>query len=347
MADLEPIIPGVDNGAADTGVDEPSAADLAEDAEWDAALDEFAPGLSKANKEVADEQADTTTTTTTIAPEEPETTTTTTAVDPSETAEQKVQRELVESEAAAKAKAGDDEAEVEPGEDPSIRATRQTVREAAKQVEALATDIRAKMFADQPTELKDADGDPIKTIADVMKLTNPNTIGSEEYPQGRGFTEEEAGQWLLAAQQQLNQNLAATDKQINQIANVNADMKDQAESINYQYGELLKSMPELRDQIWQQYEKTLVKDPDSDIITAMPVSLEDFYDMALQPYVKLAESLEAQEQAKVEAEKQAAEQAKKAKRIDRSEIFGHGDIQDMDDEEKEWSDAATSYYGKR
>lgn len=311
----------------------PTEVEALEASEWQSAIDDFAPGY---NKEETTSDKDTTTETTTAettteTTTEDTTTTETTTVDPSKVDEEKTGEEV---------QSKDDESK-EPEQEPQAdtRTPRQISRDAAKEVEAIAADVRQQMFADVPQQLQDKDGDPINSIEDVMKLLNPRT--------GEAFTEDEASMWLLSAQQQFNQNLATMDKKINQIAEVNVDLKDQADSINYQYGELLKEMPELRDQLWTEYQKTLVKDANTDIITDMPVSLERFYEIALRPYVKLAESLEAQEAARADAEKAQANERKTRTRADRSDIYGRGKVDDMDDDEKEWQDAAKSYYGNK
>lgn len=311
--------------------------ETADNKEWDDAENEVFPGLKLLNKKEAkkDEQTDTTKTTT----QAPETTETTT-IDPNETPEQKVEREA--KELADKEKAGEENEEP----DTTARDTRLAARESARQIEEVKTDVRKQMFADVPQQLQDKDGDPIKTIEDVMKLINPATVGEAENPNGRAFTQEEAGMWLLSAQQRFNENLANTEKQIEQIAEVNVDLKDQADSINYQYGELLKAMPEIRDSIWTEYEKTLVKDEKTGIITKAPVSLERFYEIALQPYAKLAQSLEVEETAKADA--LAAEEAKKkSERADRSDIYGGGNTDTSTEEDKEWSSAAEAVFGPR
>jgi hypothetical protein len=317
--------PVIDEGTLGNDVDDA--------AEWESALEEFAPGYEE--KEDSDAK-DTTTTETTTAETttetttEVETTTATTTVDPNETPEQKVQREKDDAANTAE--------KVAP--DTSLRTARETAREVAKEIETFAKDVREKMFADVPTQLQDKDGDPIKSIQDVMNLINPQT--------NEAFTEEEAASWLLSAQQQFNQRLAGIDKEVEAIAEVNVDIKDQSDSINYQYGELLKEMPELRDQLWAEYSKTLIIDPATNIITKMPVSLERFYDIALQPYIKLAESLEATQSAKTEADKAQAETKKVQNRADRSDIFGKGKITDTSsDEDKEWSAAFSEYYGDK
>lgn len=339
------IIPG--GGAADDTSNAGGANDASEDAEWDAAFAEYQPGLVKTTvetttetttQEANDEQTDTTTTTTTVTPEEVDTTTTATTLDPNETAEQKVQREQREADAAKAAGTKDGDGEEENALNQSTRTARQTARQAAREVEQVATDVRDKLYSDQPKSLQDKDGDPINSINDVMNLVNPNT--------GVGFTEEEAAVWLLSAQQKFNENLTAQDNRANEIAETLVDLKDQADSINYEYGSLLKSMPDLQAQLWTEYEKTLVKDPGTGIIVGAPVSMETFYDLALQPYIKLAESLDAQEQAKTAAETAEAATQKLRNRSDRSDVFGRGDVPNLDDEEKEWQAAHESYFGK-
>jgi hypothetical protein len=166
----------------------------------------------------------------------------------------------------------------------------------------------------------------------VQKLINPRT--------GQPFTEQEAGVWLLAAQSQLNQKLAETDKEVARVAEVNMDLKDQADMVLYNYGELLKVKPELGKEVWAEFEKTLVKDPKSGIITKAPISLERFYELALKPYVELAKKLEADAAAEAKAEtdrKAAEEQAKLKVRQDRSDIYGGGKPDaGLSDEDKEW-----------
>lgn len=239
----------------------------------------------------------------------------------------------------------DDGSEEEGAPDTSARDSRVAARESAAEIEAVSTDVREKMFKDEPTELQDKDGDPIKTIDDVMRLVNPRT--------GEAFTEEEAGQWLLAAQSEFNKNIASTNERIREIAEVNVDLKDEADAVNYRFGELLKSMPDVRAKIWSEFEKTLVKDKDTGIVTKMPVSLESFYTLALEPYVKLADGLEATKQAdeanakkdKEEADAKKAEEEKKKRRADRGDLYGGGKDDLMDDDEKEWAAAATEVFG--
>lgn len=227
------------------------------------------------------------------------------------------------------------------------RAARAATRDYAQQVDTLKVEIKSKMYTDLPDTLQDADGDPIESIADVQKLINPLT--------GELFTPEEAGMWLTSAQQQFNQKHAEIEKQVEKIAEVSLDLKDQADTINARYGEFLKKNPEIRDKLWVEYEKTLDKDPESDIVIGYRMNLETFYELALKPLVAAAtpqappvptetpEEIAARE-AKAKAE---ADAAKFKKRADRSDVFGPSDKTPVDDETAEWDEAAKTVFGNR
>jgi hypothetical protein len=199
--------------------------------------------------------------------------------------------------------------------------------------------------------LADADGDPIRGIDDVMKLLNPRT--------GQPFTEEQAGMWLLNAQQSMRDNVTEMSTQINEIASTGITMKEESEVVAWQYGELLKAMPDLQKELWNDYEKTLVKDPKTGIVTKAPISLQKFYERALTPYAELAERLEtdggttppaagtppaATRQA---VDPAAQQQAKQQRRQDRSDIYGGGKVDDATDDDKEWGAAAQAVFGEQ
>jgi hypothetical protein len=255
----------------------------------------------------------------------------------------------------AEQKPGDDtgaeakEAPTDP--DAAAREARIAARQSAEQVEKVRSDVREKMFSDLPEFLQDADGDPIRSIEDVQGLIDPRT--------GELFTEEAAATWLLAAQQQFNQKKEEIKGQIEQIADVNMDLKDQADNVNFKYGSILKADEKLRDELWIEYEKSLVRDPETGIITKAPMSLERFYDLALKSRLETAPAApvapvapvetpeqkterEAKEKAEVDAKKQKA-------RNERSDIYAPNTDADgaVDQEDKEWGDAAKSVFGDR
>lgn len=208
----------------------------------------------------------------------------------------------------------------------------------------LTEDVRKELFSDKPNRLEDADGDPIETISDVMRLQNPRT--------GKPFTAEEASQWLMQAQRNFEKTQAEDSKKIAEIVEVNLNIKQQADSIKDKYGELLQHMPKLRARIWSEYQKTLVKDEKSEVITGAPVSMETFYDTMLAPYMREVENLkkqsanDEQKQAENEKRKKDAEEKKKQSQGDREDIFStRTKIEDISDpEEKEWAKAAKEYY---
>ena len=319
-----PVVPEAEDGKL-------SEAEQAEADEWDKAADELFPGLRKSEENKEDEQSK--------SDEKPK---------ENEEDQKPKEDEKPKEESDESAKKDDEGAEEDSAEDEPVEPTdanaRLTAREEAAQVEAVKNDIKEKMFADIPTELKDADGDPIKNVGDVMKLINPNT--------GQQFTAEEAAIWLGQAERQVEKNIAQMNEQVDQIAETNLNLKDQADIVNFQYGELLKAMPELRDKIWAQYEKTLTKDSKSDIITKAPVSLQQFYETALEPYAELGRTLAQQEsnntaaQEKAAADAKAAEEAKKQQiRQDRSDIYGKGKVDTATEEDKEWAAAAETVFG--
>jgi hypothetical protein len=339
----EPTAPTNDQQQPDPNA--PSNITDDEQAEWDEAAKALGfPGVKSTAKKTDEEQQpngqdeqpkadEATTTTTTVIPETP--TTDTTTVAPVETTED-----------------GDEEAG-QP--DTSIRDSRAIAREVAQQLEETKANVREQLFGDTPRALIDKDGNEIKDVSDVMQYVNPATK-TEENPEGRLFTREEADQWLAYQRSEINTKVAENEKEVERIANINIGIADQADSINEQYGEILKVDPELRAELWKQYSKTLVtkkgKDAEGkeiDIIVDAPYSLEEYYRNALEPRAEIGRQLEAQEAAQAaEAErlKQEQEKQRKESRQDRSDIYGgtgdKGGI--VSDEAKEWDAAASAVF---
>lgn len=210
----------------------------------------------------------------------------------------------------------------------------------------LAKDIREKMFSDVPTRLEDADGDPIETIQDVMQLRNPNT--------GQRFTAEEAAQYLLQAQRHFDKQQEETRSKVDDIVEVNLNIKEQAEAVKSEYGEILAHMPKLRARLWNQFKATLDTDESGEVFTRMPLSMKEFYDTAMAPYVKQVEDMKANAQAEAdkkakeeaEAKKKEAEKNKRQSQSDREDVFStRTKIEEgMDTEEREWAMAAKEHY---
>lgn len=308
----------------------------ADASEWDGAVDEIFPGLRSPNKEAKKDE-----------PADPSTTTETTQA-PAQTPEGN-QPPKSDGEDAEES---DEQADEETEPDFSSRDSRAAQREIAQQREAMSADVREQVFADVPQTLVDADGDPIRNVEDVMKLVNPRT--------GETFTEEEAGMWFLAAQQDFNKNMADLDKRVEQIAEINLDLKDDADMIRYKYGELLKVLPDpenpkklYRDTLWEDYQKTLVRDPKSNVVVQTPMPLRTFYERALGPYARQAAEANqtpATPAAPVEPAQPAPPPAppqptRQQQRSDRSEIFGGQDPNaGQDPEDAEWGAAIADVF---
>lgn len=237
-------------------------------------------------------------------------------------------------------KPGDD-TEAKTGEDQPTETQPLTRAEIEADRKQTQEEIRKELFSDVPERLEDADGEPIETVEDVQKLMNPNT--------GQAFTESEAAAWLLAAQKHLSQRRSEADKRVEEIAEVHLSLKEQADNIRKKYGALLEANPNnIRQKIHDAYQKTLVVDKDKDFITDAPLSMEDFYDNALEPYEKMAEQMENQETQKAETEAKAKQQqqtkTKTQTRSDREDIIGNSTGSTKDPEEAEWEQAAKTYY---
>lgn len=343
-APVAPAAP-VDNQQA------PSEAEQADAGEWDSAVDELFPGIRTANGGKKNEPA---------KPKEGA------EAEGAQNANNQNQAPNGEQGAGDDAGAAGEGAEAggdnaddgksdEEGQEPDFtgRDARVAQREYQQRVDSVKNDVRTKLFADVPKTLVDGDGDPIREISDVMKLINPRTITADE-PQGRTFTEEEAGMWLLSAQQNFNKNMADLEKRIDQIAEVNVEVGEQADLIRYKYGELLKVLPDpenpkklYRDTLWEDYQNTLKTDPNTNTILEAPVSLERFYERALAPYAKMAQEAEQNNSAGQPA--QPAQPAPPAPdpnanrqqaRTDRSDIFGGTNPNEgQSDDDKEWGAA--------
>lgn len=329
-APAQPAAPAPQAPAAQPTPEEAEAGD------WDSAVDEIFPGLRSTKKEGDKNE-----------PADPNATAQTTQAPAQGPDGQQPPKPDGEG-----AEAGEEQDGEESEPDFSSRDSRAAQREIAAQREAMSADVRKQVFDSVPKTLVDADGDAIRGIEDVMKLVNPRT--------GETFTEEEAGMWFLAAQQEFNKNMADLDKRVEQIAEINLDLKDDADTINYKYGELLKVLPDpenprklYRDTLWSEYQNTLVRDPNSNVIIQTPMPLRTFYERALAPYARQAaeagQGAPAAPAANPAAPAQPAQPAQPAtppgptrqqQRSDRSEIFGGQDPNaGQDPEDAEWGAA--------
>lgn len=286
----------------------PAEAEDTDAAEWDEAARELYPNLEKKETETSKEDGQETETTTT----------TTTAADPADP--KKPEEKPAEGQPSAPAA-------------PDTAQQREIQRQMAAEFESVKKDVAEALFKDLPLELKDADGDPIKGVEDVMKLIDPRTK--------EPFTEEAATAWLSYHQKALEKAIADADAEANRITTVNIGLKDDSDRLQKDFSDVIKAHPEAMKSLWDQYSKTLTVDQKSGVVLKAPVSLYEFVKTGLSPYADMAKVA-----AEADAAKKAAEAAaNKQNRSSRSDIFGSGKVDNLSDEDKEWAEAAQDYYG--
>lgn len=247
-------------------------------------------------------------------------------------------------------KLGDNEEELDPNDDPNLeqqedegapyREARQVQREIEADRSQMREDIKKEMYSEWNDDILDDQGEPIKTPRDVMNHINPLTVTAEN-PKGRRFTEEEATAWLFAAQKHKDQERAEMNERIDHIADVMIKQRDDADVIRGKYGKLLADMPELRKEIWADYKQTLVVDKESGLIVDAPVSMQRFFERALQPYADYAAQLQAEAAKKKQAQDDTT---RKQTQQDREDIHSAGGSNVTDPEEEGWAKAAKEYY---
>lgn len=233
----------------------------------------------------------------------------------------------------------------EPKEEPDEKATtKEAIKEALQEiddaknsrssrVDALKKEVLETLYPEGlDRQLRDSDGDPITGIDDLVKLNNPRT--------GELFTDEEAGAWLLQAQQKLNKDIEQVENFIEQVAEVNTNITEGAERVAEKYGAILKADEDLRKSLVAAYDKTLVKDPKTGVTISAPLSPEEFFDPILGP--RMASQIEADQAAAAKA-KADAEKAAKDAQSDRSDLKPNGKADNIDPEDKEWAEAIKEY----
>lgn len=201
------------------------------------------------------------------------------------------------------------------------------------QIEALKKEVTEALYPEGiDRQLRDSDGDPITGIDDVTKLINPKT--------GELFTDEEAGAWLLSAQQKLNKDVEEVEKFVEQVAETNATIKEGAERVAEKYGYILSQDEKLRNTLVNAYDKILIKDPKTGVTIKAPMEVEEFFDIALAGKVEEIEKARQAEEA--EAKRKAEEEAKLAQ-SDRGDLKPNGKAENIDPEDKEWAQAIKDY----
>lgn len=106
------------------------------------------------------------------------------------------------------------------------------------------------------------------------------------------------------------------------------------------YGEILAADDKLRKSLIEAYDKTLVKDPKTNVTIKAPLTPEEFFDPILGPRIaqKAADDQAAADAAKAKAEKEA-----KDGQADRGDLKPSGKSDNLDPETKEWAEAIKEY----
>jgi hypothetical protein len=254
----------------------------------------------------------------------------------------------------AKEDSGDAEEDGEPdAEEPSAntpveepKLTKEDIKAVLKEVEqekySFVDDIKQtkkevlETFYPQgiDRQLRDKDGDPIKSIEDVMDRINPRT--------GENFTEEEAGRWLLQEQQALNKQIEELEASAERVAEVNVNLKRDVQRVVDKYGDILTANPTLADKAKALYERTLRKDAKTGITLETPVELLEFYDTFLEPYIN-----GLPQQPPVVEEPPADPPKPKRNPDDRADLPITNNNDNLSKEDKEWQDIAKEYQSMR
>jgi hypothetical protein len=239
----------------------------------------------------------------------------------------------------------DEKPKDDPKEEPDEKATtKEAIKEALQEiddakvsrsdrVDSLKKEVLETLYPEGlDRQLRDSDGDPITGIDDLTQLINPRT--------GELFTDEEAGSWLLSAQQKLNKDIETVENFIEQVAEVNTNITEGAERVAAKYGAILSADDKLRESLIAAYDKTLVKDPKTGVTISAPLTPEEFFDPILGPRMtdKIAAEQAAAAQAKADAEKAA-----KDGQSDRGDLKPSGKSDNLDPEDKEWATAIKEY----
>lgn len=146
----------------------------------------------------------------------------------------------------------------------------------------------------------DTNGNVIKTAQDIVDrgLLNPNT--------NEPFSYEEAASWMMGAQQKMNQNIEELQSWAEDVAEKNVSLFEGNQRVMDQYGDVLKAMPNLAEELAAKYVKTLEFDKTGTYVTKVPLDPVEFYETAITPYIKLGEQMaRAQELEAKQAEREA------------------------------------------
>ena len=143
--------------------------------------------------------------------------------------------------------------------------------------------IRNELMNSFKNPFVDADGDVIDGVEGLMGIENPAT--------GEAFTLTEAQAYYSFLKQQERDELQSIDKQAANLANLNVDLKYDAESILDKYANWIEANPDIMDKLDTMYKNTLQFSSDGSVVISQPsIPLVDFYETAILGYIEADKS---------------------------------------------------------
>lgn len=197
-------------------------------------------------------------------------------------------------------------------------------RASTKQLDAVKSDIESRYYPNGISRVMvdEKTGLAIRTAQDVLDLAdNPD------------LTIEQAESWRLAKQSEWDANVREIEDKIRNIAEQTVALETGTINVMNRYEELFKAAPQLERKLMAQYFKTVSVDKNTNTILSAPVDIEEFFDIALEPYQT---AFEAQKQATTtQQQTTTTPPIQKPSKDDRLDEFGDGaggsDDDDPDD----------------
>ena len=181
--------------------------------------------------------------------------------------------------------------------------------ERVEAVQSVASEVISEIYPEGvDTTIYDSNGVAIKTAQDIV---DRGLLKAD----GEPFTYEEAASWMMAAQQQMNQNLSELKDYATYVAARNISLSESSKRVMDKWGDVINTLPkEERERLAAKYmEGHLEFAKNGNFITKMSMTPEDFYDIALSPYRQLNQAL-AEKKALEEQMAQRQAQAEQAER---------------------------------
>lgn len=224
-----------------------------------------------------------------------------------------------------------DNAEDKPAEEDTKPLTREDIKAAMREEaeQRSETSNQRQTFAGQVrSDLKEAlkldstyttialdDGTPITSVSQLTQVLNPET--------DEPYTRDEAAQLLLQANQIVSENVAAYEKRVDELTDININFKEEADEVDRLYGDVIKAFPDVAKDLLAVYQKTFTTSADGTYVEKVPVSPMEFYGPALRPFRNATDQVAQQQQEKAAAEAKAAKAAAaKEEQEDRGDLGG-------------------------